>query len=293
MDDKILHLIGYACGSAGAEMGCHNGPNVLQQSAYLTELTQQPISYQWETLAKPESRSGKAFIQAYNLQLAIKVSDLVRQHHFFTVLGGDHSSAIGTWSGVYDACHQQGPLGLIWIDAHMDSHTPETTESGRIHGMPVATLLGYGYSELTSILHYEPKVQPEHLCLIGVRSFEKGEADLLEQLHVRVFFMDEVKHYGIKAILKEAITLVSKGTVGYGISIDIDSLDPNDAPAVDVPEPNGIPAQELCDALSIMANDMRCLGAEIAEFNPHHDKNNQTEQWIIRLLAALARQNAK
>src|SRR3990167_6093839 len=141
MDDRILHLIGYECANAGANRGCNEGPAVLQQSPYLAALSQQHIQLQWDLLIKPDTPSllsTKEVIQACCLQLATKVSSLVRQQHFFTLLGGDHSSAICTWSGVYDACHQQGPFGLIWIDAHMDSHTPETTESGRIHGMPVA-----------------------------------------------------------------------------------------------------------------------------------------------------------
>ncbi|OGT45169.1 MAG: hypothetical protein A3E83_07795 [Gammaproteobacteria bacterium RIFCSPHIGHO2_12_FULL_41_20] len=290
MDNKKLHLISYACASAGAEMGCQAGPVVLQQSSYLAELNKLHILYQWDALITSAIQSDqpvKNIIQMYGLQLANIISQQVKQQQYFVVLGGDHSSAIGTWSGVYDACYQQGALGLIWIDAHMDSHTPETTESGRIHGMPVATLLGYGYPELTTILHYAPKLHPKNLCLIGVRSFEQAERDLLQRLQVRIFYMEEVQRRGMQAVFQEALEIVNNETIGYGISIDIDSLDPREAPGVDVPEPNGIHAQDLCDVLSSIASDKRCFGAEIAEFDPYYDKNKQTEQWIIRFLAAL------
>ncbi|TAK78525.1 MAG: arginase, partial [Gammaproteobacteria bacterium] len=166
-----LYLVGCASGIAGANLHSGEGPLVMQKSPYLSDL-----AVQWEkVIHAPRLDTALRLDESVSqlcTELAQTVSALARQKQWFSVLGGDHSCAIGTWSGVYDALHDQGDIGLIWIDAHMDSHTPETSESGRIHGMPLASLMGYGYGTLTSILHHAPKLKPEHVCLIGVRSFE-------------------------------------------------------------------------------------------------------------------------
>lgn len=290
---KQLHLLGYASAAAGVDEGCAKGPVVLQHSACMNELSHNSITYQWDNqfhvAQKTSDLRVDEKVRQVCLDLAQSVSCLVKQKAFFNVIGGDHSSAIGTWSGVYDALHQQGDIGLIWLDAHMDSHTPETSESGRIHGMPLAALLGYGYPTLTSILQYSPKIKPENLCLIGVRSYESGEAALLKRLNVRVYFMEEVAERGIDAVLREAVEHVNKNTIAYGVSIDLDSVDPIDAPGVDVPEPNGIRADDLCRALeNIVAADPRLIGTEIVEFDPTRDKQQLTEKLIVKLLRILA-----
>jgi len=209
---NTLYLIGYGSGIAAAREGCAEGPSALQHSPYLATLTDQGIHLQWEgLLIPPEGNYSKLDKVAQLTQsLSQQVYQLALNEKFFTVLGGDHSCAIGTWSGAFAALEKKGPLGLIWIDAHMDAHTPETTPSGNIHGMPIACLLGYGDEKLT---HNQPKIDPEHLCLIGVRSFEPGEAALLERLKVRVIMMDEVKERGLNAVMREAIHIASDKTM--------------------------------------------------------------------------------
>jgi arginase len=284
MRDKLT-LPGYASGVAGVDSHAGRGPSVIQQSSFMQQLHSH---YQWPVMIYPqESGPIDAIVSESCTTLAKQVSELSKKHQPFCVLGGDHTSAIGTWSGVYDAQHLQGELGLIWIDAHMDSHTPETTESGRIHGMPLACLLGYGYPSLTHILHASPKFQPQNICLVGVRSFEKGEAAFLAGLNVRIFYMKEVRERGFAAVMAEAVAHVSAHTIGYGISLDIDAVDPEMAPGVDVPEPHGIDARELVDEFSRIAHDPRLLGTEIVEFNPSHDKQQKTEKLIISLLETI------
>jgi arginase len=290
---KQLHLLGYASAAAGVDEGCARGPVVLQQSSCMNELRDHSIAYQWGDFFYVDHKDNDLRVdekvRQVNLRLAQAVSNVVKQKAFFSVIGGDHSSAIGTWSGVYHALHQAGEVGLIWIDAHMDSHTPETSESGRIHGMPLAVLLGYGYPTLTSILHDTPKIKPENLCLIGVRSYESGEVALLKRLNVRIYFMQEVADRGIDAVLRDAVSHVTKNTIAYGVSIDLDGIDPVDAPGVDVPEPNGIRAADLSRALeNHVVSDLRFIGAEIVEFNPARDKQQLTEKLIIKLLHTLA-----
>jgi arginase len=213
---------------------------------------------------------------------------MVNENKKFCVLGGDHSCAIGTWSGVHEAISAKGDLGLIWVDAHMDSHTPETSPSGRVHGMPLAVLLGHGDTSLTSILNSSPKIKPENLCLIGIRSYEPGEAALLEKLKIRIYFMEEVRQRGFVAVLQEAVAHVKQHTHAYGLTIDLDSLDPHEAPGVDVPEENGIHVAELYQGLQSIIQDPQLIATEITEFDPTHDQEQKTEKIIACCLDIIA-----
>ncbi len=285
-----LHLVGYASGIAGADQaGSGEGPLKLQHSSYFLALNQQGIPLAWEKMIQPESSYSSILSQVTKMcqQLADSTAALTAKKEPFLVLGGDHTSAIGTWSGVAHAKRPEGQVGLIWIDAHMDSHTPETTESGNLHGMPMACLLGYGERSLTQLCNDVPKLQPENVCLIGIRSYENKEAELLQKLKVKIIYMDEVKQRGMTAVLADAIKTVSAHTVGYGISIDIDSMDPSDAPGTGVTEPEGIFAEDLRKALITCANDPRRIGFEIAEFDPSRDSEQKTEKIIAKLVSAL------
>jgi arginase len=285
---RSVYLVGSASGIAAQNAGCEQGPQVLKDSTHLQgAFTTAALNPIWEAILTPNAHASStlAKVSEHCRNLASEVAKLAHQQKFFMVFGGDHSSAIGTWSGA--ASEIKGDMGLVWVDAHMDSHTPETSLSGNIHGMPVATLLGYGYPELTQILTATPKIKPENLCLIGIRSFEAGEADLLKRLNVRVYYMAEVKERGLDIIFKEAIAHVTKNTVQYGLTIDIDSIDPLDAPATGVSEPDGLSATELCTALTNFAHDKRLIGIEIVEFDPHLDKNQMTEKLIAKLALSL------
>jgi arginase len=289
INHNTIHLLGYASGAAGPGPGAGDGPLVLQHSPYLAKLNQLSRELRWDiTIHLEQGDQTKLDLVTRLCDLtASHTANLIREKKFFIVLGGDHSSAIGTWSGVSHALSQEGPLGLIWIDAHMDSHTPHTTSTGNYHGMPLACLLGFGETSLINIAVPLPKVRPENICLVGVRSFEPGEAELLQRLQMRIFFMDEVKQRGIAAVLQEAAEIVTKNTVGYGISLDIDSIDPLDAPGTAVVEPDGILGKDLCQALRFFAHDPRLVGAEIVEFDPHRDKVQMTEKLIANLISAI------
>lgn len=286
-----LHLVGCASGVAGVDEHSGDGPIVIQNSSYVAALAQEGIDVTWDEVIRPRVTSGLRLDEAVRelcLELAEKVAEEVKAQRFFSVIGGDHSCAIGTWSGVQDALSEKGDIGLIWIDAHMDAHTPETSESGRIHGMPVASLLGHGYPTLTGILNHRPKIKPENLCLIGVRSFQSGEADFLKRLNVRVVMMDEVKKRGLKVVMQEAIAIASHQTIGYGLTLDLDALDPEDAPGVDVPEGDGIKAAELMPVLAAIAKDPKLITTEIVEFDPERDKDRKTEKLVADLLRVIA-----
>ena len=284
-----LFLLGYASGIAGARAGSAKAPAVLQKSSYLSNLHQQGIHLQWEKIIAPDKSDRSVLVKVTQMceQLGEATANLASEQKRFLVLAGDHTSAIGTWSGVAYAKRGEGDVGLIWIDAHMDSNTPETTHTGNLHGMPLACLLGYGDKSLTRICDNLPKIKPENICLIGIRSYDQGEADLLNGLNVKIFYMEDIVRHGMLAVLQEAIQTVTRHTTCYGISIDIDSMDPMDAPGTGVREPGGIAASELCSGLTVLATDSRLAGMEIVEFDPDQDHNQQTEKLIPKLIAAI------
>jgi len=212
--------------------------------------------------------------------LSKQVKTCIRQGSKPLILGGDHSIAIGTWSGA-KAALQGEDMGLIWIDAHMDAHTFETSPSRNIHGMPLAILLGYGEERLTNLENTYPKLMPENLCLIGTRSFEEGEAALLAQLGVQVYSVKDVQERGCTNVFQEVRHKLSARR--FGMSIDVDAFDPTEAPGTGISEPNGLKLQDIKEALQNLAQDPNFIALEIAEFNPHRDINNKTCQLVWQL----------
>lgn len=280
-----VYFVNYASDLGGPNQGSADGPILLSQSPFMAELKQY-MHVSWGDTISSLNHKVEALenIASQCTKLAKIIYKLADEKKFFIVLGGDHTSAIGTWSGAASAYKK---IGLIWIDAHLDSHTFETTESGNIHGMPLACLLGFGHPHLTYILSKNPKIQPQNVCLIGIRSFEKGERKLLDSLQVRIFDMEEITRKGLASVMQEAISIAKAGTDAYGISLDIDSIDPKEAPGTDVTEPNGLSAHELCKALREVAEDIRFIGAEIVEFDPHKDFNHITEKLIPTIILSL------
>lgn len=288
-----LSLIGYASGIAANDPGCAQGPLQLQNHHLEKQLSDQHLRSHWQAMLVPRSGSKENCLERVvelNTELANITYDLTRQYKRFAVLGGDHSCAIGTWSGVVAALtKQQRPdeLGLIWIDAHMDSHTFDTTATGNIHGMPLASLLGYGDTSLVHIGIPHPKIDPRHLVLIGIRSFEIEEEKLLQHLGVRIYKMEEIEKKGLDTVFSEAIAYIKEKNVRLGISLDLDGIDPFDAPGVGVPEVNGISGESLCRVLTQFRQESSLIGVEVVEYNPYYDNNQKTERLIQKILLSI------
>jgi arginase len=281
---RTVELIGVPSGIGAQDPGCADGPLVLRRLHAFRD-----GRAVWDGMLRP--REGAQSALEADAELCMRVAERVRQTlaagRFPLVVGGDHSCAIGTWSGVFQWLNARGPLGLIWLDAHMDSHTFATTPSGALHGMPLACLLGHGEPVLTAIGGAGAKLQSEHVCLLGVRSYESGEAALLHRLGVRVIAMDEIRERGAKAAVNEALQIARTGTAGYGLSLDLDVLDPAEGPGVGSPVPGGILCDELAQALHLLHNDPALLGMEIVEYNPLRDPERQTAQAADRLFRAV------
>lgn len=282
---EIIELIGYACGIGAGNPGCSQGPAHMRESPLLTPLNK---NLHWQAILTALEDQNKGLealtdITKISTELAKLTATLVSQNKFFITVGGDHSSAIGTWSGVATALEPLS-LGLLWIDAHLDSHTDQTTPSGNIHGMPLAALLGYGNKSLTNIMSAHPKLLPQNVCVLGVRSYEKAEQQLLEDLKVRIYYMEEIKARGLDRVLVEAHAIISHETHFFGISLDLDAINPSEAPGVGTPEEDGISQKDLLSDLKILLQDRKLIGAEIVEFNPGKDIGQKTETLIANLI---------
>jgi arginase len=285
---RAIVVIGAASGAGAPDPSCSAGPVALRRSQAFHDSPLQHV--EWDGILRvPRAQRDTPLHAVASLcaRLADEVAGVLRAGHFPLVVGGDHSCAIGTWSGVHRALIEAGPIGLIWIDAHMDSHTFATTPSGQIHGMPLACLLGHGEATLTGIDGAEAKLRPEHVCLIGVRSFEAGEAALLHRLGVRVYDMEEIRRRGLSAVFDEALAIVRQGTAGFGVSVDLDALDPAEEPGVGTPVPGGLRRAELADALSHLRGDRGFVAMEIVEYNPRRDRRHATADAAGSLLDAI------
>lgn len=285
---RITEIIGVASGLGAPDVRCASGPEAIQRLAHARKLLPENSPWQWRTtLVAPSGLSEVNAVAAFLSKVAAEVSAAIDRQSFVGVYGGDHSCAIGTWSGVAEAIAPRGRIGLIWVDAHMDSHTPQTSPSGELHGMPVACLLGKGAAELCQTGKVVPRILPQHLCLIGVRSYEGEEAQLLQQMGVKVYTMDDVHRMGMANVMFQAREHVSQGTAAYGVSIDLDSLDPLDAPGVGSPVVGGLHAEELIDALRPLRSDQKLVALEVAELNPVMDLEQRTAMLALDLLGVV------
>ena len=286
---RNIMIIGAASGTGAPDPSTAEGPDALRHYRVFHDTPLQHV--EWDAILRVPRRERDTplhAVAALGTRLAAEVERVLGSGHFPLVVGGDHSCAIGTWSGVHRVLAPKGPLGLIWIDAHMDSHTFSTTPSGQIHGMPLAALLGHGEAALTTIDGPEAKLRPEHVCLIGVRSYEAGEAALLHRLGVRVFDMAEIHLRGLAEVFEAALVIVRQGTAGFGVSIDLDALDPAEEPGVGTPVPGGLRRADLLAALAGLRGDPAFAAMEIVEYNPRRDRGHATADAAGALLDAVA-----
>jgi arginase len=278
--------IAVACGAGARDCGCKDGP-----AAFRHDWARKAGSGAWLAwepapgILHTEIGAPVDVVARTGRWLAWTTRRLTRRRRRFLVIGGDHSCAIGTWIGA--AAGLRAPLGLVWIDAHMDMHVPETSPSGAINGMGLAALLGYGAPELTALSRGREAIAPCKVCLIGARSFEPEEVAFAKQHGIRVIGMKELHRRGITDACAEARAIVGRGAAGYGVSLDLDVCDPADAPGVGTPALGGIRASQFLDAWSDLTRSALCVGVEIVEYNPHRDQAGRTAQLLGELVAAM------
>jgi arginase len=207
---------------------------------------------------------------------------------FPLVLGGDHSVAAGTVAGVAEFFRQQRRtqeqrVGLIWIDAHADINTPETSPSGNVHGMPLAAIMGLGPSDLADIYGFSPKVHPENCVLVGVRDVDAREKENIKETGIEVYTMRDIDERGMRTVIEEALRIAGRNTAGYHVSLDMDWIDPEDAPGVGTPVRGGASYREAHLAMEIISDHGRMTSFEIVEVNPVIDEHNRTADLAVEL----------
>jgi arginase len=281
---RQIELIGAGWGLGGPEPGCAEAPEALIP-ALAAKLERCGATVHSGPILRPSDTERRRQLAVSKLcgLLASAVADSLRRGRLPCVLGGDHSCAGGTWTGVARAT--KGALGIVWIDAHMDAHTPKTSHTGRLHGMPLAWLLGQDddplYGLATGVL------EPEHVALVGVRSYEPEERERLERLGVRIFYMTEVEKRGIGAVLDDALAIATRGTSAFGVSIDLDVVTPDEAPGVGTPVPGGVASRELARALERIGPRANLAAMELVEYSPRLDSSGASARVAVEIVCAL------
>ncbi|MCA1032939.1 arginase [Bacillus timonensis] len=289
---KTISIIGVPMDLGQMRRGVDMGPSAIRYAGVVERL--ENLNYEIddhgdieigrrETTSIDNLRNLKAVAEG-NEKLASAVDQALSAGNFPLVLGGDHSIAIGTLAGV--AKHFKN-LGVIWYDAHGDLNTADTSPSGNIHGMPLAASLGIGHPTLTGIGGYTPKVKPENIVIIGARSLDEGERQLIKEKGIKVYTMHEIDRLGMTAVMEEAISYLKQKTDGIHLSLDLDGLDPHDAPGVGTPVLGGISYRESHLAMEMLAEAKVITSAEFVEVNPILDDKNKTATVAVALMGSL------
>jgi arginase len=287
---RSIRIFGVRSGVGGRDPGAVAAADTLKAAGLAAQLADGNQDAEWGAILRPARKYADdpaAAMARLNPRIAEAVRDASIEGHRPLVIGGDHSCAVGTWSGVHGALRGEDPLGLLWIDAHLDSHTPQTSHTGLIYGMPLAVLLGHGDPVFTECLNSGPKVLPQHVCVFGARSYEPEERALLDRIGVRVIGMAEIAQRGVADAMQEALEIVRRASGGFGITIDMDALDPRDAPGVGTPAPGGLRAAELVVELEQVSGEANLRALEICEYNPTRDRRGITQRNLIGLARAV------
>ncbi len=216
-------------------------------------------------------------------ELARIVSDAFEKQEFPLILGGDHSISLGSVSGV---AHAHKNVGIIWIDAHADFNIEETTPSGNIHGMILAALAGLGDKRLTHLEGWAPKIDMTRIVIVGARALDIHEQELLRTHNIHVFTMSDIDRRGIAAIIQHSIEIAGRDEAPIHLSLDMDSLDPREAPGVGTPVRGGLSYREAHFAMEMIAESQRLISMDAVEVNSILDRENTTAQLAVELICS-------
>ena len=264
----------------------HDRGNVRVSSA----LAAQEAEKKFEKLSSPKSKSlcFMPLVAEACAELANAVEQSLDANEIPLVLGGDHSIAMGSLGGLARYGKKNSKrYGLLWIDAHGDCNTPETSPSGNIHGMPMAVALGHGPKQLTGLAGIRPMIQATKTVVLAARDLDPGERDNLKRFGVHVYTMRQLDERGVFPCMKEALAILTDGTDGFHLSFDIDSLDPSVAPGVGTPVSGGLTIREAHLIMELVADSKKMVSCELVEVNPTLDVRNATA-WIAAELLTSA-----
>jgi arginase len=295
MRQSHIAVIGAPMDLGAGRRGVDMGPSALRIARLNDRLRE--LQYEVDDLGNvtvdlPETSPSGAANARFLAQIAhtcTRLADMVEaaadRKQVPVVLGGDHSIAAGTIAGL--ARHfakQEQRLGVIWVDAHADMNTPESSPSGNVHGMPLSCVIGNGPQELVGLAGFVPMVRPENVAIVGLRSVDEIERLNVRGTGVHAFTMRDIDERGMKAVMQQAIEAASNGTVGFHLSHDMDSVDPSEAPGVGTPVPGGLTYREAHLAMEMMCDGGRMTSMEVVEVNPVMDTANRTALLGVELI---------
>lgn len=290
-----VRIIGVPLDLGQDRRGVEMGPAALRVAGLTTRLAQQGLLVEdagdLDVILSPDDDAGDphakylAPITRHCLKQSDSVQKALAAGEFPLVLGGDHSIAVGATAGFSMHFRSQNlPIGLIWLDAHGDCNTPETTPSGNIHGMALACLLGRGPQPLTHLHGFSPMVQAQNTVLVGVHELDPGEKVLLLKLGLKVYTMRDLDERGMRSVMEEAIGIASNGSAGLVASLDMDFVDALYAPGVGTPVRGGATYREAHLAMEILADSQSLAGLQVVEINPVLDERNRTAELAVELI---------
>jgi arginase len=295
MRANTIAIIGAPMDLGAGRRGVDMGPSALRVANIHSRIAS--LGYKVEDLgnvaveqaeASPKGSSKARFLKQIAetcTRLAEKVERAATQGKTPLILGGDHSLAAGSISGIAHHYHKRKEkIGVLWVDAHADMNTPQTSPSGNVHGMPLACLIGKGPRALTHIFDYAPKVDPHNVALIGIRDVDILEAPHVKKSGVRAFTMRDIDERGLPRVMQEAIEIAGAGTAGIHLSFDMDSVDPDEAPGVGTPVRGGITYREAHLAMEILNDAAKLVSLEVVEVNPVLDVANRTADLAVELM---------
>jgi arginase len=291
----IVHVLGVPMDLGSGRRGVDMGPSAIRIAGVdrrLTELGHKVVDEgdvvikNMEELKVGDERARYLTeIARASGVIARKVERIMALGHFPLVLGGDHSIAVGTVSGIAAFGREQSKrAGVLWIDAHGDINTPESSPSGNIHGMPLAAVLGYGPTELTGIGGWAPKVAPANVALVGIRSLDAGEKRRVKETGIQVHTMSDIDRHGVHQVMKNALARVTDGTDFVHVSFDLDALDPTVAPGVGTPVKGGLDYREAHLIMEVIADSGIMTSLEVVEANPILDECNASAEFAVELI---------
>ncbi|MDF1501701.1 arginase [Roseisolibacter sp. H3M3-2] len=294
---RDVHIVGVPMDLGASRRGVDMGPSAMRLAGVAERLAQLGHAVEDHGNVRVPDRTsftgtagGRAFLPAIAevcAELATFTAGALRNGATPLVLGGDHSLGAGSVAGVATALAERGEaLGLLWLDAHSDIHTPDSSGSGNVHGMPVAHLLGLGDPRLSGLAAPGPAVRPEHVVYVGLRDVDPPERALIRELGIRAFTMRDIDERGLRAVMTDAIEITMRGTGGIHVSCDADWVDPSEAPGVGTPVRGGATLREAHLAMEIVADAHAMLSMDLVEINPILDRHNHTAELAVDLLAS-------
>ncbi len=302
---KNISLIPFPCGAGSSKAGCEQGALYLHQNGLAQSLCADGINAAWSedpaalaaapdglaahrALPPSDSPARMDFVIGHCRAFKKRCMDVLRENRTYPVtIGGDHAMAAGSLGALADAHQAHGRIGVIWIDAHADLNTPETSPSQALHGMPLAAMLGMGHDDFVALGGTKPALQPAHIFYLGLRSVDPGEWDLIRKLGIGHYTMDDLRRTGVMKGFQDALAAVSRNTDYLYVSIDLDALDPAYASAVSTPVADGLTLDELRDGLAWLTRARTPDMIEIAEFNPVNGDPQATQRVLHDILQTM------